>query len=200
MLKICRLNPTFTLMPGDELRLTCSFKTTARNHIIYYGEGTSDEMCYSFIFYYPDTAVDGSCIELGTLDLCKITPTKLLRFDLGDCDLSDEASVKAVLFRLSQACDTTGMHCTDSCKEFFNKNTHPCLKGNAKMFVEFALPLVPGQDKALMEELVRASRSCDSVFYDFEAGVYKTNSASLQHCCKELFRLMVFYTLIITYF
>ena len=45
-------NP-IVLRPGDELLTTCDYKSTSRTKTTYWGSSSTDEMCYSFLTYYP---------------------------------------------------------------------------------------------------------------------------------------------------
>ena len=46
-------NPPVQLRPGDELRTTCVFDSTGKKTWTYYGDGTFEEMCFGFFYYYP---------------------------------------------------------------------------------------------------------------------------------------------------
>ncbi|XP_048245072.1 uncharacterized protein LOC124129019 [Haliotis rufescens] len=41
------------IRPGDELRTHCEFASSKKSTTTMFGDATSDEMCYSFITYYP---------------------------------------------------------------------------------------------------------------------------------------------------
>ena len=38
------------LLPGDELKITCVYNTSADTSPIYFGEGTNDEMCVLVVY------------------------------------------------------------------------------------------------------------------------------------------------------
>ncbi|KAJ3140828.1 hypothetical protein HK101_003465 [Irineochytrium annulatum] len=44
-----------TIMPGDTLITTCSYMPTlgVRTNATTFGEDSTDEMCFDFLFYYP---------------------------------------------------------------------------------------------------------------------------------------------------
>ena len=44
---------TFTIKPGDSIRTSCSFNTTSSKKSVEYGYGSQDEMCVSYMHYYP---------------------------------------------------------------------------------------------------------------------------------------------------
>lgn len=41
------------LRPGDEIRTTCTFRRPSKGSPVCYGDGTSDEMCFGFLTYFP---------------------------------------------------------------------------------------------------------------------------------------------------
>ncbi|KAH9503110.1 hypothetical protein Btru_069976 [Bulinus truncatus] len=54
------------LLPGDELVTTCTYDTSSRVHSTFWGEATSDEMCFGFLTYYPKENMDDSfCLSGG---------------------------------------------------------------------------------------------------------------------------------------
>ncbi|XP_046572551.1 MOXD1 homolog 1-like, partial [Haliotis rubra] len=50
---IHRFKDPIEIRPGDELRTRCEFASSKKLTTTMFGEATSDEMCYSFIKYYP---------------------------------------------------------------------------------------------------------------------------------------------------
>jgi dopamine beta-monooxygenase len=47
--------------PGDELVTHCVYDTTSRTEPTVGGDGTNDEMCLNFLFYYPALPYSGHC-------------------------------------------------------------------------------------------------------------------------------------------
>ncbi|CAI5987478.1 unnamed protein product, partial [Closterium sp. NIES-65] len=45
--------PEFELLPGDELRTSCVWDSTARTNVTLGGPSTEDEMCIDYLVYYP---------------------------------------------------------------------------------------------------------------------------------------------------
>jgi len=45
------------VLPGDELHTVCVYNSMDRNLTTFRGIGTRDEMCYSFLHYYPKEAI-----------------------------------------------------------------------------------------------------------------------------------------------
>jgi hypothetical protein len=54
-----------TLLPGDILTLQCTFDSRGRNNWTHSGPGTTDEMCFHWISYYPAQADMGMCYSFG---------------------------------------------------------------------------------------------------------------------------------------
>ena len=50
---ICRFENNVAVEPGDELRVTCTYTSKNRGAFTYFGDATSEEMCYAIILYYP---------------------------------------------------------------------------------------------------------------------------------------------------
>jgi hypothetical protein len=49
-------DPPIVINPGDELVSTCTYDNPGSS-TVYFGEGTSDEMCFNFAMVYPITAI-----------------------------------------------------------------------------------------------------------------------------------------------
>lgn len=49
--------------PGDVLITTCTYDSTARSNATRFGYGSSDEMCFNFMSYWP--AVPGITFMVG---------------------------------------------------------------------------------------------------------------------------------------
>lgn len=65
-----RLNPPFELKQGDEVRVTCVYRSTHRNSTTYFGEATFDEMCVAFLTYYPPDKGLNFCGQWKGIGLC----------------------------------------------------------------------------------------------------------------------------------
>ncbi|XP_060604716.1 uncharacterized protein LOC132757452 isoform X2 [Ruditapes philippinarum] len=56
--------------PGDELKTTCVYKSTSRHNMTYFGDDTDDEMCFSFLTYFPAENSHTSCLSVGQRAQC----------------------------------------------------------------------------------------------------------------------------------
>jgi hypothetical protein len=56
---------TRIIAPGDSLRTTCTYLPTLgnRSNTTKFGEETTDEMCFNFVFYYPKSETISQCIQ-----------------------------------------------------------------------------------------------------------------------------------------
>jgi hypothetical protein len=62
--------PNLVLMPGDQIRSTCTFMNTTPGHVSF-GQSTKQEMCYQFAFSYPAGALDNGVLSLiGATNTC----------------------------------------------------------------------------------------------------------------------------------
>ncbi|XP_053386261.1 uncharacterized protein LOC123538847 isoform X2 [Mercenaria mercenaria] len=75
--------------PEYSLQLTCNYRSTSRSEITYFGEGTSDEMCFTFLVYYPKNKWTGDeCTSFGNYDSCGFDPN----LQDGGCDFRELAN------------------------------------------------------------------------------------------------------------
>ncbi|CAG5121431.1 unnamed protein product [Candidula unifasciata] len=62
------------VLPGDSLKVTCYYNTRDggkyRNSTVYWDEGSSGEMCYAFITYFPRVPDFDQCIQFDVYDIC----------------------------------------------------------------------------------------------------------------------------------
>jgi Copper type II ascorbate-dependent monooxygenase, C-terminal domain len=91
------------LQPGDEIRVDCTYQTIGVNTTTYYGEGTSDEMCYGFITYYPANDNFTYCGQWRTVNEC--TNRQL------QCDIDTFQLLGPLMTSLCQP-----NNCSSSCK------------------------------------------------------------------------------------
>ncbi|XP_060070703.1 tyramine beta-hydroxylase-like [Ylistrum balloti] len=67
-------DPPVEIRPGDELKTTCTFDSSEKRTITYQGDGASDEMCTSYIIYYPKEAVwNSECTSYKGFPICSIS-------------------------------------------------------------------------------------------------------------------------------
>ncbi|GJP34915.1 hypothetical protein CLOM_g19393 [Closterium sp. NIES-68] len=65
--QMLQVQPPQELLPGDELRTKCVWDSTSRSEVTMGGESSLDEMCISFLIYYPeyrDKREMRSCVDM----------------------------------------------------------------------------------------------------------------------------------------
>ncbi|XP_045188429.2 dopamine beta-hydroxylase-like isoform X2 [Mercenaria mercenaria] len=134
-------NPPVEVLPGDDIVTECTYASD-KVKTIKFGAGTSDEMCYGFLTYYPrQNFLQTLCIQWKSVQRCV---RKLPKFKgiYNGCEWRSftEGSNKAVI---SQAFsnDTCGYYhhhkiCSSNCTDFSQKILqHPCLQGDLGDFI-----------------------------------------------------------------
>ena len=88
------------MLPGDEIKVRCDYKSFHQNATTVFGESTYDEMCYGFIGYWdPIEGGFNDCLRYKTSEYCGLSPTKVT-----NCTLS---SFNALYANLPNVCDST---------------------------------------------------------------------------------------------
>ena len=126
------------MLPGDELKTTCIYKSSHKNKTVYFGEGTSDEMCYGFITYYPKQEIrTGFCMSWKSVQRCRRYLPKFQRM-IGSCnwtqlfDTSDPVT-QTLYKNMQEQCPNYATHrkcSTDCSKTAAMASQHPCLQDN----------------------------------------------------------------------
>ncbi|CAG5117330.1 unnamed protein product, partial [Candidula unifasciata] len=131
------INPPFELLPGDEIRTTCVFSTLTSTRYVYYGEATSEEMCFGFLTMYPKQAlVTDTCFSFGPYSACDLK----MGMPMDQCDwvqflnVSNPATGK-MMFEVTKSCNLDGF-CRPECRDVLQGlKQHPCLKGHANLWI-----------------------------------------------------------------
>lgn len=128
--KFVTFDEPIEMEPGYKLQLYCHFNSLGRSETTTYGEGANEEMCFSFIMYYPKSNWQtDDCISYGAYDSCGV-PTGLSK---DDCDYAallnpqhpDTAARNA---RLYSSCEPG--YCKDGCLDVVRGIfQEPCFKG-----------------------------------------------------------------------
>ncbi|CAG2239432.1 unnamed protein product [Mytilus edulis] len=135
-------DPPIRIRPGDEIRTTCTYSSLSSNETIFFGEGTSDEMCYGFITYYPAQNIAlPYCTTWKTVEKCKRYMPQFGGI-IDGCKWKDFLSggneyIGFMMIELAMHCDTT---CSSNCTEKVrNLREHECLRGDLGDFMIFKL-------------------------------------------------------------
>ncbi|KAK3590359.1 hypothetical protein CHS0354_020680 [Potamilus streckersoni] len=156
--------------PGDELTTTCIFKSTSRSKTTFFGLETSDEMCYSFIMYYPEkNALNKECTQWEDISTCDIDtdrngtirgcPTHTI-FDISIPQHAD------IYHAVTENCDITGIYCREECKSVVKSiRKHPCFNGSVDKWIRTHLADLPIPDVPVnIRDFYSALDSCDVEF------------------------------------
>ncbi|XP_063420677.1 DBH-like monooxygenase protein 1 [Mytilus trossulus] len=137
-----QFDPPIRIRPGDEIRTTCTYSSLSSNETIFFGEGTSDEMCYGFITYYPAQNIAlPYCTTWKTVEKCKRYMPQFGGI-IDGCRWKDFLSggneyIGFMMIELAMHCDTT---CSSNCTEKVrNLREHECLRGDLGDFMIFKL-------------------------------------------------------------
>ncbi|KAL3870612.1 hypothetical protein ACJMK2_038660 [Sinanodonta woodiana] len=165
--KIYQFKNAVEVRPGDELKTTCVFKSTFRSKTTVFGLGTSDEMCYSFIMYYPaENVLIKKCTQWEDISTCdhdtarngtiRGCPTNTI-FDIR---IPEHAEI---YHSVMENCDIIGIYCREECKRVVMRiRKHPCFNGTVDKWIrnhlaELSIPEVPVN----ITDFYNALDSCD---------------------------------------
>src|SRR6218665_839029 len=93
VLKCFRFHDPIEVKPGDDIQVKCTYDSTQKNKTTYFGEATSDEMCFGFFDYYPLLDDLGFCGQWRTIDVCN----DRLDSKFPSCDLSTLLTLLAIV-------------------------------------------------------------------------------------------------------
>ncbi|XP_069138140.1 dopamine beta-hydroxylase-like [Argopecten irradians] len=126
--------------PGDALRTKCTFSSLRKALTTTSGESTSQEMCYSFLFYYPKTSFEeGECTTVMGLPLHLVRDdTKLIEGCQLKSFLGNLTNFEDMFNKLTTRCEP--FFCRKECKEYLMElGQNPCLQGKVKAYVDYLL-------------------------------------------------------------
>ncbi|XP_050408479.1 uncharacterized protein LOC130010327 [Patella vulgata] len=161
------------LNSGDSLETVCTYQSMSRRNTTFYGEGTYEEMCYSFFYYYPADAIQGICDTDGSMDYCDYHEMGCKVGDLFNATLPD---TRALFDKVMSKCSVFG-DCYHGCRAVVDeiKETHGCFLGN-KANTTYKYILKWSHDKLEAYKFVYAMRSCEItsenpiVYQDYDKG------------------------------
>merc|ERR1711874_356174 len=135
-------DPPVEVRPGDEIKTTCVYNSLSSDRWVYYGDGTSDEMCFGFITLYPREGVPygDASVSVGPASSCEFynwTP-------VGGCDwaafinASNPETAKR-WYEVERNCNLNGF-CRPECRELVAEiKRHPCMQGDMARLVTYLL-------------------------------------------------------------
>ncbi|XP_013391507.1 MOXD1 homolog 1 isoform X2 [Lingula anatina] len=98
------LSPPVEFRPGDEFKLSCTFKPSTNGQFVFYGEDTAAEMCFGFINYYPKQNWT-SCVDYADIPMCEMQRQLANQqpITLKDCDVSGFFTALGILQHAAKA-------------------------------------------------------------------------------------------------
>ncbi|XP_046567590.1 DBH-like monooxygenase protein 1 homolog [Haliotis rubra] len=119
------------LLPGDSLVTTCKFESTYKKNWVFYGDGTSDEMCFGFLWYYPEHALkNGGCVSWKSINICGRESLIEKNCNVWEFVFQVDAESKALFKSVNVYCNLLSDLCTPECKmAVMDILKHPCLSG-----------------------------------------------------------------------
>ncbi|CAH1778939.1 unnamed protein product [Owenia fusiformis] len=154
----------FELRERDEGLLTCNYNSMSKNSTTYWGDATSDEMCYAFVRYYPFNENMKYITNQGTRDACAVD-TLSDGDTLGvvdGCDLDNfiKNEIPGIANATEMICDVTGLSCYSECLDAKKE----LIKTNVCVREEDAIEMTESFLSAAyfdLEPFWRAFHSCD---------------------------------------
>lgn len=140
----CRLDPPVELHPGDEIRTTCVFRRPTSGSPVCYGDGTSDEMCFGFLTYFPlqSTLVQPWCTSRRSLISCERTLPDFWDNPIQGCRWKDfirppSKEAISIVKTVLQACyPDKQLRCSQKCREKLQETKkHPCFVGDIGYYI-----------------------------------------------------------------
>ncbi|XP_071097544.1 dopamine beta-hydroxylase-like [Haliotis cracherodii] len=130
--KFYEFDPPIEVKPGDELLTTCTYKSTNSRKTVYYGDATSDEMCYGYLWFYPSEAMsEPYCDTYKSVEICAVKTRSVVMAGCNALDFVDGKSNDSMMIYddIDVSC-TSWTSCSESCRTAVKKAMgHPCLKG-----------------------------------------------------------------------
>ncbi|KAK3604320.1 hypothetical protein CHS0354_025447 [Potamilus streckersoni] len=153
------------MRPGDELKTTCVYRSISRSKTAIFAEDTYQEMCLSFLIYYPKQNVKfPACLQWSSISTCELQKEIVQGCPYKAFFNATNPSPDAMkLFGLiKQNCVPDGT-CRKECKEAVKQaRIHPCLKGDISRRLRIeSLKLTDPVAKVRVLEFYAALDSCD---------------------------------------
>lgn len=142
-----RFDKPIEVRPGDEIRTTCTYSTVGINRTIFYGESIKDEMCYSFLTYFPhQRSYTQFCTTFKDTQVCKRYLPRLQGV-YDDCSWrafihGKDMTAVEMTKRVVTECGKTES-CSASCSDALDvMSKHPCMHGEIHGYVSEKWPMM----------------------------------------------------------
>ena len=157
-------DPPIEVKPGDEIRTQCTYSSYS-SRPVNYGAGTSDEMCYGFLTYYPVYNITPTfCASWKSVQRCRRYLPKF-RGMIGNCEWrklintnDPDTQRMYAKFYSKENCGFYAKYrkCHENCTRVASDLlTNPCLQGDIGDWVRYKMSLTPNG-----QLLVNALKDC----------------------------------------
>ncbi|XP_071096535.1 tyramine beta-hydroxylase-like isoform X2 [Haliotis cracherodii] len=174
-----RYNEPVEILPGDSLVTTCKFDSTYKKKWVFYGDGTSDEMCFGFLSFYPEHAMKNAmCVSWKGINTCGRESVIEENCDAFGFIFQYDTQSTALRKAVDKNCNLASNLCTPECKmAVMDLLQHPCLRGGD--VTDYVRSLIQSSKAGL--EFLGKLRMCDVKKNDFgfpTSGATGTSMAS----------------------
>ena len=121
---------------GDEIKVTCGFKTKDRPTTTFKGDGTADEMCYGFFTFYPAENIPVPyCTAWKSLDRNRAYYGQVNGCNVFGFVNASHPDTMRLHQKVLSHCSHLGL-CLKECKDVIKevKRTEPCIQGDLNDF------------------------------------------------------------------
>ncbi|XP_063446633.1 DBH-like monooxygenase protein 1 [Mytilus trossulus] len=126
------------VLPGDEIVTTCKFKSLSRPKTTFFGDATSDEMCFGFLAFYPVANMPfTSCTAWKDIPVCNLIQKEHNYCKWFDFMFRNVNETKRVRDKVMANCKPFGS-CLSECKDTLQIlfAEHPCMKGDVYEWIK----------------------------------------------------------------
>ncbi|GFN79659.1 dopamine beta-hydroxylase [Plakobranchus ocellatus] len=187
--KLFTHSPALDLQKGDEIKTTCVYNSMGSDRSVFYGEATSDEMCYGFVFAYPKNAFEfDNCMSFDELDICDLYTGKPVETPRGDCYWGafthfDKNYQPPWTEEVKEYCQMDGF-CRPECRRTVERLMEdPCMDKAASLIVNWRLA-----DSDMGRSALARMNGCRGAIYHSEDSHGGDDSCGWDECsmyCEE---------------
>ncbi|XP_048241391.1 dopamine beta-hydroxylase-like isoform X1 [Haliotis rufescens] len=130
-------DPPVPIHRGDSLKTTCVYQSLSTKTTTFYGDATSNEMCFGIFIYYPKQASSNSnCVTYKTLNRCDIEKGALMGCNIAEFFNNSHPVTKMVMDKVLDNCSPY-YGCREECPAAIAEaERHPCLaKGDVQNYL-----------------------------------------------------------------
>ncbi|XP_048751432.2 tyramine beta-hydroxylase-like isoform X1 [Ostrea edulis] len=134
-----RYKTVIQVIPGDELKTKCVFKSSSKSVTTFQGDATSAEMCFGFLTIYP-----AKHVRLPFCTSWKSASMTKLRFNrvVNNCDMkvfsnASHPDMIKIYRNINTRCQPLSK-CLEECKEVVKEiRLHPCMNGDVGEYMKW---------------------------------------------------------------